>query len=197
MWWLGAKCASVWYSLLVNQMSVHKVRTVPIPTGQWSTFGGCGQHNACYTGSEGPISKWVVGGDGEPHRREAPSHAPGCILVAAIGQVWTRHRRSSCACPTVFIAFSVPRVFLWLSAQFAFHWCPCPFLPGWGQGYKLLGSGLYRLVTTTLGPESRLWRTFRVPCLVPLVRRPCSLVLASPGHTPYTSCLPGHGGLTV
>ena len=124
-----------------------------------------------------------------------PCSTPGVQCCgAAIGQVWTRHCHSSHTCPTAFIAFSVPRVFLWPSAQFAVHWCPCPFLPGWSREYRLLDSRLYRLVTTTLGSESGSWHTFRVPCLVPLVRQPCTLALAYPGHTPYALCLPGQEG---
>ena len=68
--------------------------------------------------------------------------------MAAIGQVWTHNYCSSRACPTAFIALSVHRMFSWPLAHFAVHSCPCPFLRGWGLGSGLLGSGVYRRVTS-------------------------------------------------
>ena len=50
-----------------------------------------------------------------------------------IGQVWTRHCRSSHACPTAFIALSVHHMFARPLALLVFQTVPSPCLPGWGQ----------------------------------------------------------------
>ena len=62
---------------------------------------------------------------------------------AAIGQVWTRHHRSSRVCPMAFMAFSVLSAFSLPSAQCEAHGSS-PYLPGRGQGCGLMGSGLAR-----------------------------------------------------
>ena len=61
---------------------------------------------------------------------------------ATIGQVWTRHRRSSRACPTAFMALSVHHVFIRPLALLVFQTVPGPCLPGWGQG---CGTGFWAL----------------------------------------------------
>ena len=62
---------------------------------------------------------------------------------ATIGQVWTRHCRSSCACPTAFIALSVHHVFFRPMALFVVQTGPGPYLPDWGQGCGLRVLGFW------------------------------------------------------
>ena len=47
--------------------------------------------------------------------------------------MWTRHCRSSRACPTTFIALSVHHMFVQPMALLEFQSVPCPCLPGWGK----------------------------------------------------------------
>ena len=65
----------------------------------------------------------------------------GSSCWAAIRQVWTRHCRSSRACPTAFIALSVHHMFVRPLALLVFQTVPGPCLPGWGQscGSQVLG----------------------------------------------------------
>ena len=84
---------------------------------------------------------------------------------AAIGQVWTRHCRSSRACPMAFIALSVHHVFVWPLALLVFQTAPGPCLPGWGQS-----CGPRVLSFTAWGHyshdnESGSWRVCGVPYL--------------------------------
>ena len=50
-----------------------------------------------------------------------------------MGQVWTRHCRSSRACPTAFIALSLHHMFVRPMALLEFQSVLCPCLPGWGK----------------------------------------------------------------
>ena len=59
----------------------------------------------------------VCGGHLLVHEADPPPRHPKLTVAeipvrAAIGQVWTRHCRSSRACPTAFIALSVHHVFI-------------------------------------------------------------------------------------
>ena len=78
---------------------------------------------------------------------------------AAMGQVWTRHCRSSRACPTAFIALSVHHVFVRPLALLVFHTVPCPCLPGWGKscGPQVLGFTAWGHCTHDT--ESGSWRS--------------------------------------
>ena len=88
---------------------------------------------------------------------------PPAFAGAAIGQVWTRHCRSSRACPTAFIALSVHRVFYWPMALFVFQTGPSPYLPGWGQGCGLRVPGFTAWSHASLDTESGSWQLFSVP----------------------------------
>ena len=86
-------------------------------------------------------------------------------LGAAIGQVWTRHCRSSRACPTAFIALFVHHMFIQPLASLVFQTIPRPCLRGWGQGCRPRVLGFTSWAHYSHDTESGSWRLCGVPCL--------------------------------
>ena len=115
-------------------------------------------------------------------------------IWAAIGQVWTRHCRSSRACPTAFITLSVHHMFVRPVAVLVFQTVPGPCLPGWGQSCGPQVLGFTAWAHYSHDTESGSWCVCGVPCLGFALPWLCLHVLAPLGHTPLASCPHTWGG---
>ena len=97
------------------------------------------------------------GGGGQHSPSPQRSNQGGPLRGGAVGQVWTRHCRSSRACPVAVIAFSVLSV---LSLPLAQSLPPRLGSGPWAHGFWAL-----RPDPTLHESEPGSWRLFRVPCL--------------------------------
>ena len=133
--------------------------------GGGSSPGG-GRH--CFDGHQGfPAPPGGAGGDlrdttttdfWQTHR---PTNVPP-LRGATIDQVWTRHCRSSRACPTAFIALSVHHVFIRPLALLVFQTVPGPCLPGWGKSCGSPDLGFTAWAHYSLSPGCGVYVVFHV-----------------------------------